>query len=328
MCPLAIPGLTAPLFLPGVFLIPYFLMLLLVGLPLFLMELSLGQYGAAGPITVWKCCPILQGRPSTKGASPHTPLSSQPLRGRHGAAPLPGAGVGVGMMVVSSLVSIYYNVIIAWAFYYLGSSFQSPLPWSCDAPRNAELCKVGGPEQEWDGDPGTGIPQGQALPAAGEGAADQAGAGAREGWRRLMMMVVMMGGVVMVVEMVVVMVVGVVMMVMVLIVVVVVMMMMGVAVVMMMVMLLMVVVVMVMMMVVVGVMIVVMVVMLMTVVMMMMVVVKMLMVVVVMMMVVMLLMVVLEVMMLMVVMVMMRVVQGKAGCCGEGHGLVVAIGNR
>ncbi|XP_042751015.1 sodium-dependent proline transporter-like, partial [Lagopus leucura] len=94
----------------GVFLIPYFLMLLLVGLPLFLMELSLGQYGAAGPITVWKCCPILQG-------------------------------VGVGMMVVSSLVSIYYNVIIAWAFYYLGSSFQSPLPWSCDAPRNAELCQ-------------------------------------------------------------------------------------------------------------------------------------------------------------------------------------------
>lgn len=94
----------------GVFLIPYFLMLLLVGLPLFLMELSLGQYGAAGPITVWKCCPIMQG-------------------------------VGVAMLVVSSLVSIYYNVIIAWAFYYLGSSFHSPLPWSCDAPRNAELCQ-------------------------------------------------------------------------------------------------------------------------------------------------------------------------------------------
>lgn len=49
------------------------------------------------------------------------------------------------MLFVSSLVSLYYNVIIAWAFYYLGSSFQSPLPWSCDAPRNADLCKVGGP---------------------------------------------------------------------------------------------------------------------------------------------------------------------------------------
>uniref|UniRef100_A0A8B9VDL6 Transporter n=1 Tax=Anas zonorhyncha TaxID=75864 RepID=A0A8B9VDL6_9AVES len=98
----------------GVFLIPYFILLFLTGLPLFLMELSLGQYGAAGPITVWKCCPILRG-------------------------------VGVGMLLVSSLVSLYYNVIIAWTFYYLGSSFQSPLPWSCDAPQNAELCQVGVP---------------------------------------------------------------------------------------------------------------------------------------------------------------------------------------
>ncbi|NXK99565.1 SC6A7 protein, partial [Mesembrinibis cayennensis] len=95
----------------GVFLIPYFIMLLVTGLPLFLMELSLGQYGAAGPITVWKCCPLLKG-------------------------------IGVAMLIVSSLVSLYYNVIIAWAFYYLGSSFQSPLPWSCDAPRNAHLCQV------------------------------------------------------------------------------------------------------------------------------------------------------------------------------------------
>uniref|UniRef100_A0A8C3F9Q2 Transporter n=1 Tax=Chrysemys picta bellii TaxID=8478 RepID=A0A8C3F9Q2_CHRPI len=89
----------------GVFLIPYFVMLLFTGLPLFLLELSLGQYGAAGPITVWKCCPLLKG-------------------------------IGVGMLLVSSLVSLYYNVIIAWTFYYLGMSFQSPLPWSCDAPQN------------------------------------------------------------------------------------------------------------------------------------------------------------------------------------------------
>ncbi|NXJ55259.1 SC6A7 protein, partial [Spizaetus tyrannus] len=98
----------------GVFLIPYFIMLLVMGLPLFLMELSLGQYGAAGPITVWKCCPLLKG-------------------------------IGIAMLIVSSLLSLYYNVIIAWALYYLGSSFQSPLPWSCDAPGNAYLCQVGGP---------------------------------------------------------------------------------------------------------------------------------------------------------------------------------------
>uniref|UniRef100_A0AAY4CSS7 Transporter n=1 Tax=Denticeps clupeoides TaxID=299321 RepID=A0AAY4CSS7_9TELE len=95
----------------GVFLIPYFIMLFFTGVPLFLMELSLGQYGAAGPITVWKCCPLLKG-------------------------------IGIGMLCVSTLVCLYYNVIIAWTFYYLFSSFQMPLPWSCDARGNAALCGV------------------------------------------------------------------------------------------------------------------------------------------------------------------------------------------
>uniref|UniRef100_A0A672V591 Solute carrier family 6 member 11 n=1 Tax=Strigops habroptila TaxID=2489341 RepID=A0A672V591_STRHB len=57
----------------------------------------------------------------------------------------PCTGVGVSMLIVSSLVSLYYNVIIAWAFYYLGSSFQSPLPWSCHAPANEGLCQVSVP---------------------------------------------------------------------------------------------------------------------------------------------------------------------------------------
>ncbi|KAE8628201.1 hypothetical protein XENTR_v10007387 [Xenopus tropicalis] len=87
-------------------------MLFFTGLPLFLMELSLGQYGAAGPITVWKCCPILKG-------------------------------IGIGMLLVSALVSLYYNVIIAWTFYYLGQSFQSPLPWSCDSALYSQLCQNG-----------------------------------------------------------------------------------------------------------------------------------------------------------------------------------------
>ncbi|XP_053161958.1 sodium-dependent proline transporter-like [Hemicordylus capensis] len=95
----------------GVFLIPLAVMLLFAGLPLFLMELSLGQYGAAVPITVWKCCPLLKG-------------------------------IGFAMLLVSSLVSLYYNVIIAWTFDYLGTSWQSPLPWSCGAPQNAHLCQA------------------------------------------------------------------------------------------------------------------------------------------------------------------------------------------
>lgn len=34
------------------------------------------------------------------------------------------------MVMVTLIVSIYYNVIIAYSLYYMFASFQSPLPWS------------------------------------------------------------------------------------------------------------------------------------------------------------------------------------------------------
>ena len=37
-------------------------MLCVVGLPLFYMELALGQFGSLGPITIWKLNPLLKGR--------------------------------------------------------------------------------------------------------------------------------------------------------------------------------------------------------------------------------------------------------------------------
>ncbi|XP_028970013.1 sodium- and chloride-dependent neutral and basic amino acid transporter B(0+)-like [Esox lucius] len=83
----------------GAFLIPYFIMLAVAGIPIFFMESSLGQFCSQGPVNVWRILPIFQG-------------------------------VGVAMVVVSTLVGIYYNVIIAYSLYYLFASFQFPLPWS------------------------------------------------------------------------------------------------------------------------------------------------------------------------------------------------------
>lgn len=43
------------------------------------------------------------------------------------------SGIGGAMFLVSFFVSIYYNVIIAWTFFYLFASFTKDLPWaSCD----------------------------------------------------------------------------------------------------------------------------------------------------------------------------------------------------
>nr|XP_026691008.1 sodium-dependent proline transporter-like [Ciona intestinalis] len=92
----------------GAFLIPYIIMLCLCGIPLFMMELSFGQFAGLGPITAWRSVPIFKG-------------------------------IGFGMVTVSFLVCIYYNVIIAWSLFYLFASFQSVLPWTlCDQWWNKE----------------------------------------------------------------------------------------------------------------------------------------------------------------------------------------------
>ncbi|XP_067856781.1 sodium- and chloride-dependent neutral and basic amino acid transporter B(0+)-like [Heptranchias perlo] len=83
----------------GAFVIPYVIMLAFVGLPVFFLECSLGQFASVGPIFMWKAVPILQG-------------------------------VGVTMVLVSTIVALYYNCIIGYSVYYLFASFQYPLPWS------------------------------------------------------------------------------------------------------------------------------------------------------------------------------------------------------
>ncbi|KAL0978123.1 hypothetical protein UPYG_G00166180 [Umbra pygmaea] len=83
----------------GAFLIPYFIMLAVAGIPMFFLESSFGQFCSQGPINVWRAVPIFQG-------------------------------VGVAMVAVVTSIVIYYNVIIAYSFYYLFASFQYPLPWS------------------------------------------------------------------------------------------------------------------------------------------------------------------------------------------------------
>jgi len=47
---------------PGAFLVPYCIMLVIGGIPLFYMELALGQFNKRGAITCWgRLVPLLKG---------------------------------------------------------------------------------------------------------------------------------------------------------------------------------------------------------------------------------------------------------------------------
>nr|XP_018670765.1 sodium- and chloride-dependent neutral and basic amino acid transporter B(0+) [Ciona intestinalis] len=97
----------------GAFLIPYIIMLVFAGLPIFFMEVALGQFSSLGPTSVWKFNPMFKG-------------------------------VGVCMVVLSAFVGIYYNVIIAYTMFYFFSSLTSNLPWeTCDNWWNdGSICSI------------------------------------------------------------------------------------------------------------------------------------------------------------------------------------------
>ena len=51
-------------FIVGAFLIPYFIMLICLGVPLYFLETALGQFCSQGPINTWSAVPLLQGKPN------------------------------------------------------------------------------------------------------------------------------------------------------------------------------------------------------------------------------------------------------------------------
>ncbi|XP_053205202.1 sodium-dependent neutral amino acid transporter B(0)AT3-like [Panonychus citri] len=84
----------------GAFLIPYFMMLAVMGIPVFYLELAVGQRLRKGAIGAWNLVSTYMG------------------------------GIGIASAVVSFNVALYYNTIIAWCIFYLLNSFESPLPWA------------------------------------------------------------------------------------------------------------------------------------------------------------------------------------------------------
>jgi len=86
----------------GAFLIPYILVLLFVGRPLYLLELALGQFSSSGSVRVWDMVPAF-------------------------------GGIGYGQVIATGCVTTYYCSLIGLSIYYLAMSCYPTLPWTlCD----------------------------------------------------------------------------------------------------------------------------------------------------------------------------------------------------
>lgn len=64
------PQVEAAILHTGAFLVPYLLFMVIAGMPLFYMELALGQFNREGAAGVWKICPVLKG--NVQGRAIHT----------------------------------------------------------------------------------------------------------------------------------------------------------------------------------------------------------------------------------------------------------------
>ncbi|KAJ8320365.1 hypothetical protein KUTeg_001952 [Tegillarca granosa] len=94
----------------GAFLIPFLFFLITCGIPLFFLEVSVGQFLGKGAVYISEVAPIFRG-------------------------------LGFGMLAINVIFGLYYNIITNWILYYIVNSFFNPLPWSnCGNSWNTENC--------------------------------------------------------------------------------------------------------------------------------------------------------------------------------------------
>nr|CAB3266324.1 sodium- and chloride-dependent creatine transporter 1-like [Phallusia mammillata] len=95
----------------GVFLIPYCLALMVISIPLYIVEVGIGQLTNRGKAAAWNRLPLMKG-------------------------------IGYASVVLTVVVMIPYMLVMAWSILYLGHSMTTEfLPWTtCDNPWNTNSC--------------------------------------------------------------------------------------------------------------------------------------------------------------------------------------------
>ena len=90
-------------------MIPYIIILILVGKPGYFLEMIMGQFSSRGTVKVYDCVPAMRG-------------------------------VGIGQTICLMIVATYYSSIMAITLKYMFDSFSSVLPWSECNPKWTVPC--------------------------------------------------------------------------------------------------------------------------------------------------------------------------------------------
>nr|XP_033336010.1 sodium-dependent nutrient amino acid transporter 1-like [Megalopta genalis] len=93
----------------GVFLIPYIIVLFLIGKPFYYLEMIIGQFSTSSSTRVWNMCPAL-------------------------------VGVGWAQFCSTAALSTYYSSLMSLTLYFLIASFSAELPWSKCREEWGEYC--------------------------------------------------------------------------------------------------------------------------------------------------------------------------------------------
>ena len=75
----------------GAYLIPYFILLTLGAIPMYYLEVMIGQYTRSGIIKVWDICPIFRG-------------------------------VGIGITIMTIFINIYFVTLMVWSMHFMFAS--------------------------------------------------------------------------------------------------------------------------------------------------------------------------------------------------------------
>lgn len=113
----------------GAFLIPYVILLIIVGRPMYYMEMAVGQFSSRSSVKIWSMSPIMKG-------------------------------IGTGQKLSTLCVISYYSSLIGLTMHYMFHSMRKVLPWDYCRPEWGPTCVDSKPSESIDGNNRTQLANG------------------------------------------------------------------------------------------------------------------------------------------------------------------------